>query len=264
MRLVPGIIFALFAVSYQTSFAAPPTAPDATALMQRSDNATKPHTEKAFYKTSLIAADGSVEQNRTFEVYYKREDGIEKTLQKFMSPPVLAGTGLLIVDKGEPDTDTWLYLPTTRRIRRISGHDKTGRYMGTEYSYEDLEGYRIPFHHFIYVGEKKDESGRDCDIIDSVASSQSVQESSGYSKKRYWIDRATLYAVRIQYYAKDDTLEKQRDAYELSKMGAYWRPKREEMKNLVNGRMTKLELQKDELDAPLDERYVSKRFLRSE
>lgn len=264
MRVIITAFVALLAGFQHDVLAATGADQDATAIVQRSDDAIKPHTEKAFYQTTLIAANGSVEQERTFEVYYKRDDGDEKTLQKFMTPPVLAGTGLLLIDKGQPDTDTWLYLPTTRRIRRIAGHDKSGRYMGTEFSYEDLEGYRIAYHHFTYVGEQKDGNGRDCYIIDSVATAPSVLDSTGYSKKRYWIDRATLYPVRIEYYAKDGKLEKQRDTYELHKVGSYWRPGREEMKNLLNGRVTKLKLVNDVTDASLDDRYVSQRYLRSE
>lgn len=264
MRGIVSALVVLLVAFNNCSLAATGQDHDATSIMQRSYDATNPRTEKAFYQTTLIAADGAVEQERTFEVYYKKENGEEKTLQKFLTPPVLAGTGLLLIDKGQPDTDTWLYLPTTRRIRRIAGHDKSGRYMGTEFSYEDLEGYRIKFHHFTYVGEQKDDKGRDCYIIDSVATAPSVVDSTGYSKKRYWINLTTLYPVRIEYYAKDGKLEKQRDAFEIHKVGQYWRAGREEMKNLLNGRMTKLKLDKDATDVPLDDRYVSRRYLRSE
>lgn len=240
------------------------SAPDALSIMQRSYAATQPHTEKALYQATLLAADATVEQVRTFEVYYQRKGGTERTLQKFLTPPVLAGTGLLIVDSGQPETDTWLYLPTTRRIRRIAGQDKSGRYMGTEYAYEDLEGYRIAQHRFSYVEERRDEQGNDCYLIDSFAKTPSELASTGYAKKRYWIDRRTLYPVHTEYFAKDGTLEKRRDAEQLYQVGDYWRAHHEVMKNLRSGRATELELKNDKTDFEMKDFYVSKRYLRSE
>lgn len=239
-------------------------APDVLSIMQRSYAAINPHSEKALYQATLYASGGAVEQVRTFEVYYQRQSGIERTLQKFLSPPVLEGTGLLIVDSGQPNTDTWLYLPTTRRIRRIAGQDKSGRYMGTEFAYEDLEGYRIAQHRFSYVDEKRDEDGNDCYIIDSVAKTPSERAASGYSKKRYWIEQRTLYPVHTEYYAKDGSLKKRRDAKRLYQVGTYWRAHDDVMKDLQNGRSTALKLQSDTMDTDLRAYYVSKRYLRSE
>jgi hypothetical protein len=240
------------------------TTPDATAIIKRSDKSLKPQTEKILYRMTLVASNGSVEQVRTFFTYYKKQDGEERTLQKFLSPPVLAGTGLLLVDRGKPDTDIWMYLPTTRRIRRIAGHDKSNRYMGTEFSFEDFEGYRISAYHFALIGEKTDSAGLSCWVIEAVAATASEKASTGYSKKRYWIDQKTLYPVRVEYYAKDGALEKVLTAEGLYQVNQYWRPAHEEIKNLLTGRSTRLVLKSDEVNLTLEDRFVSKRYLRSE
>jgi hypothetical protein len=237
---------------------------DASSIVKESDKSLKPQTEKTRYRMTLVAPDGSVEQVRTFITYYKREDGVERTLQKFLSPPVLAGTGLLLVDRGKPETDIWMYLPTTRRIRRIAGHDKSNRYMGTEFSFEDFEGYRISAYGFDLVGEKTDGQGRSCWVIEAVAATAAEKAATGYSKKRYWIERKTLYPVRVEYYARDGTLEKVLTAEDIHRVNLCWRPRRETIKNLRTGRSTKLVLESDKIDLPLEDRFVSKRFLRSD
>jgi hypothetical protein len=235
--------------------------PDALTIIKNSDKALKPRTEKTRYRMTLLAPDGSVEQVRTFITYYKRDDGVERTLQKFLSPPVLAGTGLLLVDRGKPETDIWMYLPTTRRIRRIAGHDKSNRYMGTEFSFEDFEGYRISDHDFELVGDKTDAQGRLCWVIQAEAATAAEKASTGYSQKRYWIERKTLYPVRVEYYAPDRTLEKILTAEEIHMVNQYWRPRRETIENLRTGRRTRLVLEAIETDRPLEDRFVSKRYL---
>lgn len=240
------------------------TAPDALTIIKDSDRSLKPQSEQISYRMTLVAPDGRVEQTRTFITYYKQAEGVQRTLQKFLSPPVLAGTGLLIVDRGAPDPDIWMYLPTTRRIRRIAGHDKSNRYMGTEFAFEDFEGYRIASYDFTLAGTKPDAQGHSCWLIEAVASTPSEKAATGYSKKRYWIEQKTLYPVRIEYYGKDGVLEKVFLAHDLHQVDHYWRPRREEIKNLRNGRSTRLTLEAVQVDLPLADRFVSKRYLRSD
>ncbi len=239
-------------------------APDAATIIRESNKTLKPQTEKIRYQMTLVAPDGSNEQTRTVITYYKNQSGVERTLQKFLSPPVLAGTGLLLIDRGRPDTDIWMYLPTTRRIRRIAGHDKSNRYMGTEFSFEDFEGYRINAYRFDLIGEKADGEGHVCWVIKAVAASASEKASTGYSKKRYWIDRKTLYPVRVEDFAKNGALEKVFTAEGLHPVNQYWLPRREVIKNLLTGRSTRLVLESDEVNLPLEDMFVSKRYLRSD
>lgn len=258
LALAAGLV--LSALPLQLAVAAP----DATAIVKDSDAAMKPQTEKTSYRMTLLNADGSVEQVRTFTTYYHRGKGEERTLQKFLSPPVLAETGLLIVEAGQPETETWLYLPTNRRIRRVAGQDKSNRYMGTEFSYEDFEDYRMPYYRFQTVGERRDQKGRDCWVIDAVAAAPAQIAATGYTRKQYWIDKKSLYPVRVEYYAKDQQLEKVFTVHTLRAVGRYWRPESEEIRNVRTGKVTKLDILSSEIDIPLDERYVSQRYLRGD
>ena len=55
------------------------------------------------------------------------------SLITFNSPRDVAGTALL--SQGE---EQWLYLPAARRVRRISSSNRSGPFVGSEFSYEDL------------------------------------------------------------------------------------------------------------------------------
>ena len=50
------------------------------------------------------------------------------------------GTGFLTYDyySGEKDDDQWLYLPELRKTKRIASSDKSGSFMGTDFSYADM------------------------------------------------------------------------------------------------------------------------------
>ena len=57
----------------------------------------------------------------------------------FESPSDVQNTGLLSVDyDGAKDDDQWLYLPSLHKATRISSGDKSGSFMGTDFTYSDM------------------------------------------------------------------------------------------------------------------------------
>ena len=119
----------------------------ARAFMERSEAATKANTEVAYERVELRNADGSLIQARRMLYHFKKLPDKEVTLIRFLSPPALKGVGLRIVDRGDSVNDLWLYLPATRRLRRLAGAEKTNWFMGTEFTNEDFEDYQIPLYH---------------------------------------------------------------------------------------------------------------------
>lgn len=117
-------------------------AADGNSVIKDSERRIKSATEKTIYRMELLDGAGQVQQTRGIELYYKKVEGTETTLFKFTTPPVIQGTGLLIVDGGKPVNDIWMYLPATRKIRRIAGSEKSNWFMGTEFTHEDFEDYK--------------------------------------------------------------------------------------------------------------------------
>lgn len=233
-------------------------------LIVRSEEKTESRTEKTTYRMELVGSGGEVTQTRRLDVYFKRSDGVERTAQKFLAPPTIEGTGLLIVDTGGEVNDIWLYLPATRRLRRISGVEKSNWYMGTEFAFEDFEDYQIPFYDFRLAGEEECPGGGRCTLVEAVPATRAEREASGYSKKVYWIESESLYPVRVDYHAEDGHRAKELVSGDLERVGEYWRPRTIVMRNLDSGQETRMAVEERQVDAPLDDYYVTRRFLRSD
>ncbi len=60
--------------------------------------------------------------------------GTTKTLFKFLSPPEVKGTTILIYDYENKDDDMWIYMPSLRKTRRIVATEKGKSFMGSEFS----------------------------------------------------------------------------------------------------------------------------------
>jgi hypothetical protein len=240
-------------------------AADGNSVIKDSEHRIKSRTEKTLYRMELLDSTGKVQQTRDIELYYKKAEGSETTLFKFTSPPVVQGTGLLIVDAGKPVNDIWMYLPATRRIRRIAGAEKSNWFMGTEFTHEDFEDYKSSAYTF-QLDRDDDACGdqQTCFVVSAVASDAVEKAASGYGKKVYWIEKQSMYPVRVDYFDKAGAPMKRLDVRKLAKSGTYWRPLVYEMRHLANSRVTRLTAVSREVDTPLDDFYVSQRYLRSE
>lgn len=232
-------------------------------LMQRSESATKSKTEVTEYRLDLLDGSGKLVQSRRLQFHYKQLGDKESTVLRFLSPPAISGTGLLIEDSGQKVNDIWLYLPATRRLRRISGAEKTNWFMGTEFTHEDFEDYQLPLYKFTLLGDARCASGS-CTKVRAEATDGAEKRATGYQAKVYYIDDRSLYPVKIDYIGKNGRVAKVFTATGLKQTGGYWRPSRIEMHNLNNGRRTLLETQTRNLDGPLDDYRVSSRYLRAD
>jgi outer membrane lipoprotein-sorting protein len=233
-------------------------------IIKQSDAATKSQTEYSKFEMDLISANGEVEQTRKLDIYFKKYPGKEVTLQKFLYPPIVQGAGLYIVDTGASVNDIWMYLPTTRRLRRIAGAEKSNLYMGTEFSYEDFEDYQMQNHHFQYLREESCLDDKRCDLIESTPSTEQERQASSYAKKIYWVEKETLYAVQVDYYDEQNRHIKTLEESGLKQYGQYWRPDTLVMTNLDTNRSTRIKALERTVDQPIDDYHLSKRFLRSD
>ena len=76
-----------------------------------------------------------------------KSDG-DKSLMVFQNPKDVKGTKMLTHTHKKGDDDQWLFLPSLRRVKRISSRSKTSSFMGSEFSYEDLGSQEIDKYQF--------------------------------------------------------------------------------------------------------------------
>jgi len=82
----------------------------------------------------------SPERTRDLVMRTRRGDDREdKTVVVFNGPPAVRGTAFLQFDHRDRDAEQWLYLPELRRVRKITSSSKNDSFMGTDFSYRDLE-----------------------------------------------------------------------------------------------------------------------------
>lgn len=148
-------------------------------------------------ETMVLIEKGYAPRERGMFVYrLKKAPGVVWSLIRFKSPPSIDGTGLLTKDKVGVESEQWVYLPALDRVRRISSSHKGGRFVGSDFYYEDLRDRPVSMDEHRIMG-KGTIDGVACDVLESIPVNS---DNSVYSKRISWIDPKTYIPLRVDFY----------------------------------------------------------------
>ena len=160
----------------------------------------------------------------------------DKALFVFHEPKTISGTGLLSHGHKEQSDDQWLFVPSLKRVKKISSRDKSGPFVGSEFSYEDLSQSDVD--DFTYFFLREEECG---ELTCAVVERTPIDKFSGYSKQTVWVDLEAFRIHRIDYLDRKGQPLKQLTASEFRQYGnGQWKAHILSMDNLKSGRKTDL------------------------
>ncbi len=170
----------------------------------------------------LLSAKGDkVSRKMSGRTLEKSGDG-DNTILVFTSPADVKGTKVLTWTHKSGTDDQWIFLPSVRRVKRISAQNKTGSFMGSEFSYEDLTGDELEKYKYKFLREEK-LGKRDTWVIERYP----VDKHSGYKKHVVWVDKEYLAEVQVDLYDRKGTLFKTALFVNYKKLnGLGWRPEK--------------------------------------
>ncbi|MDE0060353.1 MAG: outer membrane lipoprotein-sorting protein [Defluviicoccus sp.] len=176
----------------------------------------------------------SVRQMR-FNVLEVPGDG-DKSLFVFDQPRHVRGTALLTHAHINTPDDQWLYLPALKRVKRISAARRSGSFMGSEFSYEDMSAPEVEEYAYKYLRDAP--CGElTCTVIEQVP----LDKRSGYSRKLIWQDTGELRTWRMDLYDRRGShLKTLTLANYRQYLDRYWRAGEQKMVNHLTGAATVL------------------------
>lgn len=207
----------------------------------------------------LMERKGREPKQRILYSYAKDKGNSERwTLLRFIKPNDVSKTGLLTKDYAGDDSDQWLYLPALDRVRRISSSRKGGKFVGSDFQYEDLMDREVNMDNHRVLGNDK-VSGIACILLESTPVKKS---NSIYSKRISCIHPKILVPLRIDYYEKKKTRPiKRLKAKKIKKVQGYWTIFDSTMYNLKTGHSTKLMTTDIKYDQGIPDSLFSQRGL---
>ena len=171
-----------------------------------------------------------------FKVLEVRGDG-DKSLFVFDEPPDVRGTALLTHAHVNTPDDQWLYLPALKRVKRINAARRSGSFMGSEFSYEDMSSHEVDEYTYKYL---RDEPCGEltCTVIEQAP----LDKKSGYSRKLVWQDTGELRTWKVELYDRRGSHLKTLTLADYRQyLDRYWRAGEQTMVNHLTGASTVLE-----------------------
>ncbi len=221
--------------------------PDAEQILKKVDEVlAAPKDQVGLIKVSIINKGGEIKY-REIQLYQK---GNEKRLVKVLSPADQKGIGFLSL----PNEVLYVYLPAYKKTRRIAAHIKNQKFVGTDFTYEDLEvkNYSEKWEPELIKTEKE------CYILKLTPK---LNASSDYSQIMLYVRIEDNFPVKAEYYNKKGEMIKIMETQNIEKIKSYLVATRYCMQDLRSGNKTEMEMTDIKLDTGLDDNIFTERNL---
>lgn len=174
--------------------------------------------------------------------------GTSKVVIRFTAPAEVRGVALLIVNRPDAASDQWMWTPALERDRRIALQDRSTRFFGTDFSFEDLEERDADqFTYRLLPDQVVD--GAPCWTVQATPKEA---KSSQYSRLILTVRKDRYAVVRIESYVKDD-VARRLDYGDFQEIQGIWTARELKMADLRKGSMTRLALEHVEYKVALPE-----------
>jgi hypothetical protein len=183
--------------------------------------------------------------------------GNSKSVIRFTAPSEVKGVALLIVNHADRPSDQWMWTPALERDRRIALQDRSTRFFGTDFSFEDLEQRDVDQYDHTMLGD---------DTIGGAATwkIQSIPKparSSQYTKTIVWIRKDNYATARIDSYYLNDVVRRL-EMSDIRQVQGIWTAHDTLMTDIRRNSVTRLSLDKVQYNLPLKDDTFTVQALR--
>ena len=172
--------------------------------------------------------------------------GQSKAILRFVAPAEVKGVALLIVNHPDRSSDQWMWTPALQRERRIALQDRSTRFFGTDFSFEDLEERDVNQYNYRLLGEESID-GVPCWHVESTPAEKKISQ---YTKADVWIRKDNYAFAQVESYIKTEVVRRLKYS-DVVQVQGIWTARRLEMIDLRRKSRTILTLDKLEYNVPL-------------
>lgn len=179
--------------------------------------------------------------------------GNSKGVLRFTAPADVKGVGLLIVNHPDRASDQWMWRPSIGRDQRIALQDRSTRFFGTDFSFEDLEERDVDQYDFKLLADE----GAAWKI------EARPRKSSQYAYSYEWVKKDNYTVVKIEAYNKKG-LVRTIDYRDYQQVKGIWTPITTEVFDVARKSRTILKYDKVDFNMPMKDDDFTLQALRRE
>lgn len=221
-------------------------------IMKKADNVSNPKTSSFTATLTLKDKKGNI-RVREIQSYEKNYTDVEKSIIVFKTPKDVAGVGYLNFSyeknaQVKKDNDSWLYMPALKKERRISGTGKGENFMGTDFTYDDIDGKDIDDDTYSLLQEEV-VAGFNCYKVECLSKDQSVKNP----RRIVWVRKDNFVILQCEFYDRQNMLQRFLSCEQIENINNYWTTKKMTMTNVQTNHSTVLQMSNINYDINLED-----------
>ncbi len=226
-------------------------------IIEKVYNRDAPLDQQSLLKMSLINKQGK-ERIRKIKQISKNFKNVEKSIMFFVSPSDVKNTSFMNWSyTSAKSDDQWIYLPVTKKVKRISSDSKSDYFMGSDFTYDDL-GDRHPSKDSHKILKEEQINGEDCYVVES----KSKDDEYIYSKTVTWVIKDKWIGLKRDFYDEDGELLKTLTVDKYETVKKYIIITKSVMKNIQKNHRTEMLLSDIKVDKKIAARKFTERMMK--
>ena len=185
--------------------------------------------------------------------------GSSKSVLRFTAPAEVKGVALLVLNHPDRSSDQWMWTPAINRERRIALQDRSTRFFGTDFSFEDLEERDTDQFDYRLLAEEPID-GAPCWKVQSTPKQTKVSQ---YTHSYVWIRKDNYALAQIENYSREQ-LVRRVHYQDIRNDQGIWTPHQVDMHDLKRNSHTIMKVEKLQYNVPMKDEAFTLQALRRE
>jgi outer membrane lipoprotein-sorting protein len=224
-------------------------APSARAIMEGvySQDSSKDVTLKASFEIFNKLGQSS---KKEFTLRRMGAPGDSKTLVVFTAPKEIAGVTLLSINQRGANEKQYMYIPAQQRVRGVATQERTARFLGTDFTFEDIGERVLDDFNYKLLG--------DTDVIDGhktykIEATPVDASKSQYKYIYFWVDQDAPVVLFEELYDAQGQKVRVLHATDIRREKGIWGARNTEMATVPDGTKTVLRIDEVKFNTKPDE-----------
>jgi outer membrane lipoprotein-sorting protein len=176
--------------------------------------------------------------------------GNGKILVRFTDPAEIRGVTLLSINQPGETARQWIYTPATERARSVAPRERSERFAGSDFTYEDIAERVLDNFSYQMLPDE--------DVIENhktykIEATPVAPDLSQYKFIYYWVAQDVPCILHAEMYDLEGRKVRILHASGLRKVSGIWGARKTEMSSLLEGTKTVLTVDEIHLNAGLEE-----------
>jgi outer membrane lipoprotein-sorting protein len=186
------------------------------------------------------------------EFTYRRlgSPGDSKTLVVFTAPKEIAGVALLSINQHAASVRQYMYTPATQRVRSVAPQERTARFIGTDFTFEDIGERVLDDFNYSLLGDTETMDGHKTYKIEATPADAS---RSQYKFIYYWVAQDAPVILFAEMYDAQGQKVRVLHATDLKREKGIWGARNTEISTVADHTRTVLHIDDVKFNTNLDE-----------